>query len=536
MVQSEPEKAVHLAQLMGQLIDNKEWKKAFIIGECLNALDPEDYFAYRGMAHTSCMLGDYTAAEEYTKKALEHGDDDIETLFMMSRIYSERGDVENEIVWLNKALEKDPTYTKGAYYLAVANLSLGNFNEGEEILRSIIRIHPDNISSRSSLADLYVQKNRLDEAAEQLDEAIKIDSKNIRLSVNLGNIKKLQSKYDEALNQFLHALDLNPGNPALLHEIGNLYTALKKPNEALGFYQMAHTNAPDHAPFSLALGKAYLSLHQYSDCIAASSVILRHDPDMRAEDTNPGLHATTNIGLSNLYQGNLKEAEACFRKNLQLTAASNFNLGLALHWQEKYDDALAYFLHAVEFNPDNAPYWDMVGNAWLELNDLENAKKAFERAIGLDPSLASAQYDLGVVFSRMNGKEAEAMKQFRQAIALDEKFPLPYYTIACLHALEGKKAEALEYLDKAVALGFMDRQHVDEDHDLDILRTDPEFLGIMEKMVAKKPQAEAAPEEPEVPAPVQSVPEPKPGREQKKTLGSGNVNTSMDNNWERYIW
>jgi tetratricopeptide (TPR) repeat protein len=111
----------------------------------------------------------------------------------------------------------------------------------------------------------------------------------------------------------------------------------------------------------------------------------------------------------------------------------------------------------------------------------------FEKAIDLNPSWSLGYYDLGVVFSRMKGREDAAMELFNDAIARNKNGFLPYYAIACLFALQDKKKSALNYLRKAILLGFKDRKHVDNDHDFDSLREDKEFQEIIAKM-GQKPQ------------------------------------------------
>jgi tetratricopeptide (TPR) repeat protein len=53
------------------------------------------------------------------------------------------------------------------------------------------------------------------------------------------------------------------------------------------------------------------------------------------------------------------------------------------------------------------------------------------------------------------------------------------YDIACVQALKGQKAEALESLRRAFAEGYSNREHAKKDEDLESLRDDPAFLEII---------------------------------------------------------
>jgi len=483
MEQTIEEKKGNLIDLLGKLIKDKEWLKTLIIGEYLTTFDPEEILAYRAMGIASLELHELDQSEKYFHQTLECGDDDPETLLLIARIHSYRGDLNGEIFWLKKALEQDPGNIKAAFFLALTCLSLGDKEKAEELLKGIIASHPDHIPSRRALADLYLSLQKLDEAEDQLREAVKVQEDNSQLFADLAYILKRRNNFSDALSLYFHALELNPNNVIRYYDIGDTLLALGETERAISYLRKADQIDPNNSLVCYDLGRAYFDIGNYEQCKAASKAALQSDPEMLNGRTNLGLNATINIGLAYLNLGKLKEAEHCFRKNLLLTTSSYFNLGLALHRQKKYDEALQNFLRAVELVPDDAEYWDLVGNAYLELKQLDEAQKALEKAIEIDPTYPLAHYDLGVVFSRIKGRESDAMKMFRQAITLNPDIHLPYYAIACLYSLQNRKRSALDYLRKAIQQGFKDREHLDNDHDLDSLRDDDEFQKITKEMM-----------------------------------------------------
>ncbi len=56
-----------------------------------------------------------------------------------------------------------------------------------------------------------------------------------------------------------------------------------------------------------------------------------------------------------------------------------------------------------------------------------------------------------------------------------------YYCLGCFYALEGKRARAFEWLEKAFEKGFKDREWTEKDKDLDGLRNDPRYAKLLEK-------------------------------------------------------
>ena len=482
MPQTNEEKTEILINLLNQLIKDEEWQKALVVGEYLATLNPEDVFAYRAMGFASLELHDLDKSEEYFLKALECGDADPGTLLQIARIQSYRGDLNGEIFWLEKVIEQDPGNPKAAFLRANALLTLGENEIAKETLEDINETNPDHIPTRVALADLYLLDQDLDKAEEQLREAANIQKNNPQLLHDLGYILKRKKNYEEALGMFFQALELSPNKFEQYSEIGDTFVAMGKPEIAIQYLRKANQLDRTNTLVCYNLSRAYLDLGRYELSIAASKGALQHDPEMENGRANLGLNATLHLGWAYLNSGRLKEAEQCFRKNLQLMAPTYENLGRSLLRQERFEECLQCFERAVELDPENAMYWNLVGNAHSELKQWDEAQKMTEKAIALNPQYCLAYYDLGCIIAKTKGRENEAMKLFKHANSLDKHEFLPCYAISCIYALQNKKKSALNFLRQAIQRGFKDREVLDNDHDLDALRDDDEFQKIIKKM------------------------------------------------------
>lgn len=459
-----------LIELLRQLMDVEEWEKAYYVGEHLSTLLPDDPVVYRAMGISLLHLGDLDRSETCLQKALGPGDGDPELLLLIAKIHHYRGNVQHQIFWLTKARERDTDNPRIAFQLAVASMDIGDREQAEEILNGIVRDHPDHIHARRALADLCVSQGRLAEAEGQLREALRVRSDIPLLFTELGHVLNHQGKHTDALTCFFRALDLNTGNPDRYYDIGDTYLALNEPSEAVPYLRRAEEANPFNPAVQSDLALAYFRLGRYREAAAAGRAALGYDPAMKA--------GRTNLGLAYMHLQQYADAEACFRKNLVLIAPTYFNLGLCQYRQEKYEEARDNFQRAVDLSPGDAEYRDMLANAYLELGRPDEAKAELERAIADDPTHCRAHYDLGVVFSRMNGQDDRAMELFERAIELDGSEWLPYYAIACIHAKRNRKELALNYLGEAVGRGFADREYLDRDRDWDGLREAPDFLRI----------------------------------------------------------
>jgi len=78
------------------------------------------------------------------------------------------------------------------------------------------------------------------------------------------------------------------------------------------------------------------------------------------------------------------------------------------------------------------------------------------------------------------------------------------YNLACVESLLKNEKPALDYLQRAIDLGWQDLEHIDRDSDLDFIRNTPQFKEIIEKLkekIMKKDDLYKKPEEVQIKKP-----------------------------------
>jgi tetratricopeptide (TPR) repeat protein len=130
-------------------------------------------------------------------------------------------------------------------------------------------------------------------------------------------------------------------------------------------------------------------------------------------------------------------------------------VGLDYALLDDYADAIKWLEKAVALDGDNKDAWYYLGRAYYTKSRLIEARKAFLRALELDPRDSKAENNLGLIFESSAQPEA-AIGAYRNAIAWQKQSPhpseQPYVNLGNVLMEQGRTTEALGLLEKAVTL------------------------------------------------------------------------------------
>ena len=130
-------------------------------------------------------------------------------------------------------------------------------------------------------------------------------------------------------------------------------------------------------------------------------------------------------------------------------------VGLDYALLDDYADAIKWLEKAVALDRTNQDAWYYLGRAYYTKSRLMEARKAFLTVLDLEPHDAKAENNLGLVFES-SGQPDAAIEAYRKAITWQEQSPhpseQPYVNLGNLLMEQGRSAEAVEPLEKAVAL------------------------------------------------------------------------------------
>ena len=92
-----------------------------------------------------------------------------------------------------------------------------------------------------------------------------------------------------------------------------------------------------------------------------------------------------------------------------------FHKGSELISSEKYNEAIKAYDKAIEINPHDSLAWYNKGLALDKLNKHEEAMKAYDKAIEIDPRDSTAWYNKGTILGKL-GKDDITIEPFDKSI------------------------------------------------------------------------------------------------------------------------
>lgn len=192
----------------------------------------------------------------------------------------------------------------------------------------------------------------------------------------------------------------------------------------------------------------------------------RHDPDgppggdsaahpPRSDPSSPWGHYER--GRIHLRNGRFAQAADEFERAQELRPQEfwpNFYQGLCQYRLEQFGEAVAAFRTCIAIRPNAVCYYNR-GLALEALGRIEPAKRDYGRALALDPGLASAALNRGILAYR-EGRHHDAIEDFQRALRTSSNPVLIgrlHYNLALAHLARGDRPSALASQAKALEYG-----------------------------------------------------------------------------------
>ena len=298
-----------------------------------------------------------------------------------------------------------------------AHHRLGEFYVGQGRLEAAIphlersqRIDPSHHVNGHDLALAYVQTGRLTQAREHIKRMIAAkDTADLRNL--LGDAEEAAGDLIAAAEQFEKAAHMDPSEEHLF-DWGNNLLRLRAFQPATEVFVEAVKRHPRSARLQVGLGIARYSRGQFEDAIRSFGAAADLEPD----DERPYLFLGEMYGVSTELAAEVTKRLARFLEQRPSHALGHFYYAMSV-WKAAPDGMLppeveAHLKKAISLDPRLARAHFQLGVLHADRRRYAEAALALEEAVRLEPEMAQAHYRLAQAYRR-TGREELAQQSMR---------------------------------------------------------------------------------------------------------------------------
>lgn len=244
-------------------------------------------------------------------------------------------------------------------------------------------------------------------------------------------------KLVEARDAFSAAIQQDPEDVESVQMEGLTLYRLGQPAAAIPFLERVRQWAPNAGTdANYVLGLCYVNANRYDDARKAFAAQFGEDPN----SGSAWLLFATMLQHANLPRQAAVEAQKALDVNPQLPLA-HFLLGQVALLDSNIDLALKEFQAEQRINPDYAPVYERLGDAYLRTNQLELAQQSLTEALSLDMSSTGPFILMGRVLLRRQDART-AIMYLLHAEKMDPNNYITHASLAQAYRLSGQEDEA----------------------------------------------------------------------------------------------
>ena len=291
-----------------------------------------------------------------------------------------------------------------------------------------------------------MKQGQLLEAEKSFLKVTAIMPQDLRAHVNLGVIYMRQKKWKRALEELRTSEGLAPQIPGIRFNIGLVYYRQGQYHEAVAPFESVLRDQSDWQQARHLLGLSYLRDERFADASATLEPLwtsLNGDEsylyELALSAGKAGRHDLEERALARLFEVG------------QQSAALHLLLAKTYLSRDEDERALTELEKAAAIDPKLPMLHYHLGIIYKRKHDYEKAKEEFLKDVAIEPDLAYSYDELGNVCLGLDQNE-EARRYFERALERNSKLPASWYGLAKIDRADKRYPDALKALDEAQAL------------------------------------------------------------------------------------
>ncbi|MEO6725405.1 MAG: protein kinase [Blastocatellia bacterium] len=293
---------------------------------------------------------------------------------------------------------------------------------------------------------------------------------------------------DDAIKMFQEALRLDPNFARAYYTLGRCYVHHGQGYGGHNYFDLAEASLtraleldPKLAGARLQMVYVYLNRSEKDKALATLAEVRREAP----HDPTVFIIAGLLYRLNGLYDKALRQYDKLLELNPKDIVIASYNRGRLYTYRHEYDLAIKEFEKARAVEPDHPLIKTFQAVTYFNMGRVDDCQRLVEEVMHHHSHFEPLQVLLGWCLSAQ-GEHDKALAvitdQVKATAAADHDVAV---WLASLYAMENKRDDAVQWLQKAVSLGNENYPLFADNNRLDNLRCDLRFVDLMNALKAK---------------------------------------------------
>jgi tetratricopeptide (TPR) repeat protein len=311
---------------------------------------------------------------------------------------------------LRTRAEREPGDFEVNYRLGKMLVDEGKAREALQYLERASQLNPVDYKNAYELALAHAYAGQYERAHAEAQSLLARPNAAVRQQAELhhllGNIEERSGNPLEAVREYQRAAELDTSEPNLFDWGANLLIH-RAFEPAIEVFVQGNRLFPRSTRMLAGLGVAWYARGAYDQAAQR----LCEASDLNPDDPNPYLFLGEMQSVDSMQSDCVVERLGRFLRLEPENAMANYYYGLSLSRQDG------------------------------DVNKLAQAKSLLEKAVRLDPKLAAAYLQLGILYSQQ-GVTSEAISAYKKAIEANPQLAEAHYRLGQLYSHAGEKLKA----------------------------------------------------------------------------------------------
>lgn len=451
--------------------------------------------SFEQMGDIMKLLRNNQKSVEYYRKAVALAPDDVQLRLSYAKMLDVVGNEDEAVREFNTLLTQTDENPEVLYSL-------------ERIYKKKLDKNPSDANVTTNLGAILQKQGKFDEALTYYAKAEYLDKTNVNARLNAGTLYQQKKDYNKALEAYDSVLLLYPKNTLALTYKAQAYAEMGKEKDAQELYEKVLALEPnnDTANYGLKnLLRKTLSTNEFVQYIKEHSVSGKPAEELYLYALD--LHK----------ENKLNDAISIYKQVIDMSPSSvetYVNLAIAQSQLKDYDGAISILKIANAKFPENEQVKETLHSIQDEINDSKIAKAneyynagKYEQALkiysAILPKTEEIMLTIATCWQNLNNVQ-EALKAYQEAFALNPKNADTAYYIATIMIDNGiSQTEGLSFLNKALEIepehadAKQFKAYLEEQNDMKKLETAMNLfesekydasLSLLNEIIVKTPQ------------------------------------------------